>query len=82
MRCKLYYRNQIFAPQSGSKLVQGIENPKKLGWADEDDCEWLCWENPNCEGINMIKLDDDFTNCYLLTGFKRLQRYKIYPLIE
>ena len=85
MKCNYYYRHQIFAPQSGVKLVQGIENPKKL-WSEYysvlTDCEDLCWENPNCEGFNMIEIDDDYTNCYLLNGFKKLQRYQIDPLTE
>ena len=78
MLCKLYYRKQIFAPESGSKLVQGIENPTKL-LEDRSisECERLCWENPNCEGVNIIEIDDDYDNCYLLEGFKNLQRYQI-----
>ena len=76
-KCPYYWMEQTFGPQSGSKLVQGIENPQKLGSYDLELCQKICLENQYCEGVNMIFNMDDTMSCYLLTGFQKLERYCI-----
>ena len=73
--CNNYWMDQLFAPQSGIKLVPGHENPKKLWIADLNVCERLCMENLYCEGFNVVKIDEDTMGCWFLTDFKNLERY-------